>query len=108
MKELCFDISTWQNGINYNEIKRQSNFCILRAGFWDTKDNQFENHYNNLKDLNLGAYWYSYATTEDEARMEAKTMLEVIKDKKFTLPIFMDIEDSTISGIGKERIDIYL
>ena len=105
MKELCFDISTWQQGINYNEIKNQVKYCILRAGFWDSKDNQFDNHYNNLKDLNLGAYWYSYATNESEARMEAYTMLEIIKDKQFSLPIFMDLEDPSISGIGKDRLD---
>ena len=46
MKELCFDISTWQGGIDYNEIIRQTNYCILRAGFDVTKDNQFDNHYH--------------------------------------------------------------
>lgn len=105
MKELCFDISTWQGGINYDEIKKRVNYCILRAGFWDTKDNQFENHYNNLKDLNLGAYWYSYATTEDEARMEANTMLNVIRGKNFTMPIFMDVEDNCMANLGKDKLN---
>ena len=54
MKEQCFDISTWQGGIDYNEIKKRTNYCILRAGFGDfgsgIKDNQFDNHYENLKD----------------------------------------------------------
>lgn len=105
MKELCFDISTWQGGINYQAIKEKTNYCILRAGFEYTKDNQFENHYANLQGLNLGAYWYSYATNTDEAIKEARTFLKVIEDKKFTLPLYLDIEDSTMAGLGREILN---
>lgn len=105
MKELCFDISTWQGGIDYSSIRKRVNYCILRAGFSTTKDNQFENHYNNLQGLNLGAYWYSYATTPDEARLEARTFLKVIEDKKFTLPLYLDLEDPLISNLGRNTLN---
>ena len=105
MKELCFDISTWQGGIDYNEIIRQTNYCILRAGFDVTKDNQFDNHYANLQGLNLGAYWYSYATNSDEARKEARRFLEVIEDRKFTLPLYLDIEDPSQRGLGRTTLN---
>lgn len=105
MKELCFDISTWQGGINYQAVKERVNYCILRAGFEYTKDNQFENHYNNLKDINLGAYWYSYATNRDEAIKEARTFLKVIEDKKFTLPLYLDIEDPSQRGLGRTTLN---
>ena len=88
MKELCFDISTWQGGIDYNALKERSNYFILRAGFDVSKDNEFENHYNNLQGKHLGAYWYSYATNVDEARNEANKFLEVVKGKKFDLPLY--------------------
>ncbi len=105
MKELCFDISTWQGGIDYSSIRKRVNYCIIRAGFSTTKDNQFENHYNNLQGLNLGAYWYSYATTPDEARLEARTFLKVIEDKKFTLPLYLDLEDPSISNLGRNTLN---
>lgn len=105
MKELCFDISTWQGGINYEEIRKRVNYCILRAGFWNQEDNQFENHYANLQGLNLGAYWYSYATDEEQARMEARKCLEVINGKKFTMPIYMDVEDSSMANLGKDKLN---
>lgn len=105
MKELCFDISTWQGGMNYNSIKSRANYCILRAGFSTTKDNAFEDHYANLQGLNLGAYWYSYANSVDEARAEARRFLEVIQDKKFTLPLFLDLEDSSIRGEGRSTLN---
>lgn len=105
MKELCFDISTWQGGIDYIGIRARANYCILRAGFSTTKDNEFDNHYNNLQGLNLGAYWYSYATTPDEARLEARTFLKVIEDKKFTLPLYLDLEDPSISNLGRNTLN---
>lgn len=105
MKELCFDISTWQGGISYTGIRNRVNYCILRAGFSFTEDNQFENHYANLQGLNLGAYWYSYATSPEEARQEARHFLSVIGDKKFTLPLFLDLEDPSIRGIGRNTLN---
>lgn len=105
MKELCFDISTWQGGINYQAIRDRVNYVIIRAGFSTTKDNQFDNHYNNLQGLNLGAYWYTYAKDESQAINEAKKCLEVINGKKFTMPIFLDVEDPSISGLSKSKLD---
>jgi len=105
MKELCIDISTWQKGINYNEIRQKMNYVILRGGFSTTTDNQFETHYNNLQGLNLGVYWYSYAKNENEARAEANKCLQVINGKQFTLPIFLDMEDPSISGIGRNQLN---
>ena len=105
MKELCIDISTWQGGIDYNDIKNNCKYAILRAGFDITKDNRFEEHYNNLQGMHLGAYWYSYATNTDEARREAQTFLNVINGKKFDLPIYLDIEDPSMSGLGRDTLN---
>lgn len=105
MKELCFDISTWQGGINYQAIRERTNYCIIRGGFSTTIDNQFENHYRNLQGLNLGCYWYTYAKNESQAITEANKCLEVIKGKQFTLPIFLDIEDPSIKGLGKDKLN---
>lgn len=105
MKELCFDISTWQGGINYQAIKDRTKYCIIRGGFSTTIDNQFENHYRNLQGLNLGCYWYTYAKNEAQAITEANKCLEVIKGKQFTLPIFLDIEDPSIKGLGKDKLN---
>ena len=106
MKELCFDISTWQGGIDYNAIRSKTNYCILRAGFGDCDiDNRFEEHYANLQGLHLGAYWYSYATSPEQARTEARLFLETVKGKKFDLPLYLDIEDSSMSGLGKDTLN---
>ena len=105
MKELCFDISSWQGGINYQAIKDRVNYCIIRAGFEETADNRFEEHYNNLQGLNLGAYWYSYAGSVEQAKAEARAFLNMVKGKKFTLPLYLDIEDSSQRGLGKDKLN---
>lgn len=104
MKEYCLDISTWQGGIDYNDIRSKTNYVIIRAGFGDSDfDNQFENHYNNLQGLHLGAYWYSYATSPDQARVEANLFLQAVQGKKFDLPLYIDMEEQ--SGLSTDLLN---
>ena len=108
MSEFGIDISTWQDNLNYNLASSQGvKFAILRAGFSNTKDNRFDMHYENAikQNWNIGAYWYSYATTKEEAIEEAKCFLNIIKNKKITFPLFLDIEDSSLSNLGRNTLD---
>ena len=38
----------------------------------------------------LGAYWYSYAMSPDEARVEARVFIDIIKGKQFEYPVYFD------------------
>ena len=108
MSNFGIDISTWQNNLNYSSCSSKGvKFAILRAGFSKTKDNRFEKHYENAlkQGWNIGAYWYSYATTPSEAKEEATTFLSIIKGKKFNMPIYLDIEDSSMAYLGKDTLD---
>lgn len=107
------DISSYQNGINFDAIKNAAiNFLILRAGFtgWGTgvnynKDNCFESFYNQAKQrgINVGAYWYSCANTKEKGIAEAKYMYEnCLKGKQFEYPIYIDVED-THHQVGNKR-----
>lgn len=98
------DISTWQRGYPYDKANSEGvKFAILRAGYSQTKDNQFETHYANAKRLGwgVGAYWYMYATTVDAAKAEARAFLKAIKGKQFDYPVYLDIEDKTVRATGK-------
>ena len=108
MSNFGIDISTWQNDLDYSLCtKKGVKFAILRAGFSKTKDNRFEKHYEKAREQgwNIGAYWYSYATTPSEAKEEANYFLSIIKDKKINMPLYLDIEDESISGLGKETLN---
>ena len=108
------DVSKHQGKINWNDVKNSGiEFAILRAGYgmyMSQKDSTFDYNYSECKRLNIpvGAYWYSYATTVEEAKKEAEVCLEVINNKAFQLPIWFDQEyEPSIKALSKQiRTDI--
>ena len=91
------DLSRFQQGISFDALVREGvEFVILRGAYHLTKDIEFENFYAQAKARNLpvGVYLYTIATTPQEARAEADFLINnVLKGKKFELPIYIDIED---------------
>lgn len=102
------DVSYSQKNVDWNAVKAagRGDFAMIRAGygrFISQKDEQFENHYAGAKaaGIPVGAYWYSYATTPDEARQEARVCLEVIRGKQFEFPIWFDMEKQSAFSTGR-------
>lgn len=91
------DLSRFQQGISFDELVREGvDFVILRGAYHLTKDVEFENFYSQAKARNLpvGVYLYTVATTPQGAREEAEFLLNnVLRGKQFELPIYIDIED---------------
>lgn len=101
------DVSHHNGLIRWNEVK--TDFALIRAGYGKSqhqKDRKFEYNYAGCIANNIpcGAYWYSYATTVEEAREEAKAFLTVIKGKKFSYPVFYDVEEERTFSCGKEKV----
>lgn len=108
MKIFGIDISTWQKNYPYDAANAEGvRFAILRAGFSRTKDNQFETHYANAKRLGwgVGAYWYMYATSVEAAKAEAQAFLKAIAGKQFEYPVYLDIEDPSLRGLGRDKLN---
>ena len=110
-KVKCIDVSEHQGSINWKEVKESGvEYAILRAGFGRTAVNQtdkcFEYNYKNAKavGLKLGAYWYSYADSIEDAKREAQACLTVLKGKTFELPVFYDMEDGFQTSFGKSML----
>lgn len=101
------DVSQHQGKIDFSAVKKSGiDFVIIRAGYGKyskQKDPYFEQNYKNAKaaGLSVGAYWYSYAASAEDAKNEAKTCLEAIKNKKFEYPIYFDLEESSQFSKGK-------
>ena len=92
------DISKWQDGISFSEIKKAGvDFVIIRAGCAKTKDPLLDTFVKGceMQGIPYGFYWYSYALTSDRAREEAEACIEVIKKYKPTYPIAYDQEDKS-------------
>ncbi|MBR2284554.1 MAG: glycoside hydrolase family 25 protein [Ruminococcus sp.] len=98
------DVSEHQGTIDWSKVN--TDFVIIRAGYGreiSQKDKQFETNYAGCKsrDIPCGAYWYSYATSVEDAKKEAAVCLEVIKGKQFEYPIYFDIEEERQFRLGK-------
>lgn len=82
------DVSEHQGKIDWSAVKSSGvDFAIIRAGYGreiSQKDKQFENNYAGCKasGIPVGAYWYSYATSAEAAKLEAQVCLEVLKSRK--------------------------
>lgn len=103
----AIDVSYCQSGVDYKKVKSSGIGAVLiRAGYGREtyqKDSQFETHYRNAKanGLLVGAYWYSYANSVEDAKREAKACLACINGKKFDYPIYYDMEESWQANLGK-------
>lgn len=108
MAVFGIDISKWQAGYPYDKANSEGvKFAILRAGFAQTKDGSFETHYSNAKRLGwgVGAYWYMYAKSVSAAQAEARAFLKAIAGKQFDYPVYLDIEDPSIRGLGRNTLN---
>lgn len=108
MQMKGIDVSQWQGGeINFEKVKAAGySFVIIRAGYGraaSQKDPCFENNYKKAKaaGLKIGAYWYSYANSVDDAKTEAAAFISIIKDKTFEMPLYFDLEEQKQFAKGR-------
>lgn len=111
MERRGIDISAWQgSNVDFNKLKADGiEFVILRAGFGTSasqKDSQFENNYRKAKaaGMPIGAYWYSYAYSVEDAKKEAKAFQAVLAGKQLEYPVYYDVEDPTQVSLGKTTL----
>ena len=104
------DVSVHNGKIDWTKVRAAGiDFAVLRAGYGKLakqKDDRFEENYAGAKaaGIPVGAYWYSYAMDEDEARQEADVFLSVIKGKQFEFPVYFDLEEKKQFDLGKEKV----
>lgn len=105
------DVSKHNGNINWKNVKasNQVKFAILRAGFGKVasqKDTKFEQNYQGCVDNNIpvGAYWYSYAKTVDDAIQEAKVCLQVLNNRPLQFPVYFDFEERAQLNTGRANV----
>lgn len=111
MAKRGIDVSKWQEDIDFNRVKADGiQFVIIRAGYGDAlsqKDRYFEQNYARAKEagLEVGAYWYSYANSAEQAKDEARICKQVIAGKQFEYPIYFDLEEQFQLAKGSSFCD---
>lgn len=94
----AIDVSKWQGAMNWGTVKNAGvRHAMIRAGYGNSvrqTDPQFKRNVASceLHGVHWGVYWYSYATSPEMARQEARCCLQVIKGLKPTMPVAYDIE----------------
>ena len=54
--------------------------------------------------IDVGVYFYSYASSVEEAREEAEFFVQVIKDYQIQYPVILDMEEQYQGKIGKKKL----
>ena len=105
------DISHYNQPINWNQVKSQIDFAILKMGnigdnkkFW--LDDTFEANYKACKSLNIpiGVYVYSYTNEIENARLAGQEVANYVKNLQLELPVYLDMEDNEIKVEGKSKL----
>ena len=95
------DISSAQGNINMTAVKEAGyDFVMIHCGygsdFTDQDDSQFEKNVKKAEALGLpwGVYFYPYSLSAEQDKSELEHILRLLKGKKPTMPIAVDVEDS--------------
>jgi len=102
------DISVHNGIIDFEKVKKEIDFVMIRAGYWRTVDSMFHQNIQECTRLNIpvGVYWFCYALTVEDAKKEAYKLLEVIKPYNITYPIAYDLEYDTMRYAKTKKVKI--
>ena len=69
-------------------------------------DPTFEDNYRNAKaaGLDVGVYYYTYATSEAMADAELALLRQAVYGKELTLPVAVDVEDNKLGKLDKQSL----
>ena len=94
-----------EEGIDYVILKAGSS--LRDGGTQGGIDITFEMDYADAKaaGLGVGAYFYTYATNVEEIINDAYVLLGILDGKQFEYPIYLDLEDDSIRGLGADTLN---
>ena len=101
------DISEHNGNIDFTNVKNSGiEYVILRIGWIGNKNNhtldkKFEEYYKQAKlaGLKVGIYVYNYCKSIEAVKSGAKWVIDNLKNREIDMPIFLDMEDSTIIDV---------
>lgn len=108
-KSLGVDTSEHQQSkVDYKKFKDAGGeFAFLRVGYNTRIDKCFERDYAAAmaSGLSVGVYFYTLATTVNDAEHDASRVLGWLNDRKLHLPVVYDVEDKRQEGSSRRFIN---
>ncbi len=111
------DVSKYQGDINWRKVKKDGiSFAFIKVagrGYESGTLYYDSNYKTNLREasaagIKVGAYFFSQATTVEEAREEASLMIDALKNYDISYPVVFDWETApgyrTYSGLSKSTM----
>ena len=99
------DVSRFQGEVDWERVKAAGyRFAMLRAGYGDsTVDEQFRRNASecNRIGLPIGAYWFCYAATTENAAKEADSCIRTVSGYRLDYPVCYDIEQAGADYVEK-------
>lgn len=113
----CIDVSEHNGLIDWSAAHADGvSFAFIRAGFGQDYESQDDKYFcinmeNAIKaGVKVGVYFYSYATTAEQAIGEAEHCCRLIEPykNKISFPVFYDVEESKIEHHIEETIPAFI
>ena len=114
--QIGIDVSKWQGEIDWEKVKSAGvEFAMIRIGYQTGigKELKIDPYFErNIAEANrvgipVGLYFYSYASSNNEAIDQANWIIDKIKDYEVSLPIAFDWENwSSFSNFEMNFLDL--
>ena len=106
-----FGIDTsYANVVDWDKVANEIDFAILQCGYGQDRTSQDDKRFKQSAEacerlgIPYGIYLYSYAKNSAMAEGEAKHALRLAKGRQLSLPIYYDLEESSLGGVAASNM----
>ena len=105
------DVSRYQGSVNWSQVAAAGKqFAIVRVGSSNSGGLYVDPYFlqnvtgAHSAGLRVGAYYYTYARTRAAVASELTTFLNVMEGIKLEYPVFVDVEDASLTSLGRAEL----
>ena len=109
-----FGIDTsYANVVDWDKVADQIDFAILQCGYGQDRTSQDDKRFKQSAEacerlgIPYGIYLYSYAKNAAMAEGEAKHAIRLAKGRQLSLPIYYDLEESSLGGVATSCMRVF-
>ena len=109
-----FGIDTsYANVVDWDKVADQIDFAILQCGYGQDRTSQDDKRFKQSAEacerlgIPYGIYLYSYAKNTAMAEGEAKHAIRLAKGRQLSLPIYYDLEESSLGGVATSCMRVF-
>lgn len=106
---MIIDVSHHNGKIDWNTTGKYIDYAILRCGYGSNQPSHMDKQFNynatqcEKYGIPYGVYIYSYAKTFDNCKSEIRHILERVKNRNVTYPLYYDIEENATFETGQAK-----